>query len=308
MKGERGFALVITLIITALLVAVTTEFIHDVFVETSLRHGYEDAQQASLLAESGVQGGIKVLKLALASQGYTSLLDGWAAPQVFQDERGSLQISISEESAKLDFNSIVFPNGTLNEDYYGIAERLLARLKLPVDLGDAVADWIDSDDSTRAGGAESPFYQALTPSYAAKGAPLETYEELRMVSGFNEAILRKLHPYVTVYSESRGAPYSKVNINTAPEELLATLDEQMTDDLAGRIIAYRTQTPIKTPSELTQIAGMESVGIAVQGKISVKGTVFRIQSRAQVKDTVRFIEAVVRVAGSNSTVLYWREL
>lgn len=308
MKGERGFALVITLIITALLVAVITEFIHDVFVETSLRQGYEDAQQASLLAESGVQGGVKVLTLALASQGYTSPLDGWAAPQVFQDERGALQISISEESAKLDLNSIVFPNGTLNEDYFGIAERLLAKLELPGDLGDAVADWIDNDDSARAGGAESPYYQALSPPYAAKSAPLETYEELRMVSGFNEAILRKLHPYVTVYQESKGAPYSKININTAPEELLATLDEQMTDDLAGRIVAYRKQTPIKSPAELTRIAGMESLGIAIQGKISVKGTVFRIQSRAQVKDTVRIVEAVVRVAGTKATVLYWREL
>ncbi|MHC1697125.1 MAG: type II secretion system minor pseudopilin GspK [Geobacteraceae bacterium] len=308
MRGERGFALVITLIITALLIALTTEFIHDVFVDTSLQRSYENAQQASLLAESGVQGGVKVLKLALAAQNYTSLLDGWAAPQVFQDERGSLQISIREESGKLDLNSIVFPNGALNEDYFGICERLLAKFGLPVDLGDSVADWIDSDDATRSGGAESPFYQALTPPYLAKSAPLETYEELRMVSGFNEAILRKLHPYVTIYPESKGAPYSRVNINTAPEELLAVLDEQMTDELAGRIIEYRKQTPIKTPSELTQVAGMESIGMAVQGKISVKGTVFRIQSRAQVKDTVRIIEAVVRVAGTDSTVLYWREL
>jgi general secretion pathway protein K len=307
-KSERGFALVITLIITALLIAVTTEFIHDVFVETTLLHGYEDAQQASLLADSGIQGGVKVLTLALSSQSYTSLLDGWAAPQVFQDERGSLQLSISEESAKLDLNSIVFPNGTLNEDYYGIAERLLNRLGLPVDLADAAADWIDSDDSTRSGGAESPFYQALPTPYLAKNAPLETYEELRMVSGFNDTILSKLNPYVTVYAESQGAPYSKVNINTAPEELLVALDDQMTDDLAGRIIDYRKQTPIKTPSEITQISGMESIGIAVQGKISVKGTVFRIQSRAQVKDTVRIIEAVVRVVGTDSKVLYWREL
>ena len=308
MKGERGFALVITLIITALLVAVTTEFIHDVFVETSLLHGYEDAQQASLLADSGVQGGIKVLQLALSAQNYTSLLDGWAAPQVFQDEKGSLRISISEENSKLDLNSIVFPNGTLNEAYYGIAVRLLDRLGLPADLGDSVADWIDTDDSTRSAGAETVFYQALPSPYAAKNAPLETYEELRMVSGFNEEILRTLHPYLTVYPESKGAPYSKVNINTAPVELLAALDTQMTDDLAGRIVAYRKQSPLKTPSEITQISGMESVGIAVQGKISVKGSVFRIQSRAQVRDTVRIIEAVVRVVGADSTVLYWREL
>jgi general secretion pathway protein K len=131
---------------------------------------------------------------------------------------------------------------------------------------------------------------------------------LRLVSGFNDEILRKLHPYLTVYAESKGAPYSKVNINTAPAELLAVLNEQMNDELASRIVEYRKQTPIKTPSEISKISGMESIGISVQGKISVKGTVFRIQSRAQVKDTVRIIEAVVRVVGTDSTVLYWREL
>jgi len=302
-KGERGFALVITLIITALLVAVTTEFIHDVFVETSLQHGYEDAQQASLLAESGVQGGIKVLQLALAAQKYTSLLDGWAAPQVFQDERGSLQINISEESAKLDLNSIVSPDGTLREHYYGIAERLLERLGLPPDLVDAAADWIDSDDVTLSGGAENPFYQALVTPYSAKNGPFETYEELRMVTGFNDTILRQLHPYVTVYGDS----VSKVNINTASKELLAVLSEQMTDELAGRIIEYRKQSPVTV---ITQVPGMETIGQDLESKqlITVKGEFFRIQSRAQVKDTVRIIEAVVRVTGTNATVLYWREL
>jgi general secretion pathway protein K len=304
-KGERGFALVITLIITALLVAVTTEFIHDVFVETSLRHGYEDAQQASLLAESGVQGGIRVLKLALAAQGYTSPLDGWAAPQVFQDERGSLQISISEESGKLYLNSIVDSGGEINPVYYGIAERMLDRLGLSTDLGDAVADWIDSDDATRSGGAENPFYQALSTPYPAKNGPLETYEELRMVSGFNEELLRKLYPYVTVYAESKGAPNSKVNVNTAPKELLAALDKLMTDELAGRIIESRKQMPI---TNISTIPGMETIGMGLGGIVTYKGTVFRIQSRAQVRDTVRIVEAVVRVAGTNATVLYWREL
>jgi general secretion pathway protein K len=299
-KNERGFALVITLIITALLIAVTTEFIHEVFVETSLLHGYEDAQQASLLAESGIQGGIKVLKLALAAQSYTSLLDGWAAPQAFQDERGSLSISIKEESGKLNLNSIVNQNGTLNENNYGIAERLLASLGLPVDLTDAAVDWIDSDDSTRAGGAESPYYQALPNPYSAKNAPLETYEELRMVSGFNDTILSKLSSYLTVYA-------GQINVNTAPKELLAALDEGMTDELAGRIIESRKQAPIEN---ITLVPGMETLGQALVSKtiVTYKGTVFRIQSRAQVNDTVRIIEAVVRIDGSNATVLYWREL
>jgi general secretion pathway protein K len=307
-KDERGFALILTLIITALLVAVTTEFIHDVYVETSLQRNFADAQQASLIASSGALAAVKVLQIALGSQEYSSLQDGWAAPQVLEDERGSLRVSISEESGKLDLNSIVYPNGTLNEAKYGIAARLFEKLRLSQDLCDSIADWIDTDDSTRSGGAESGFYKALPTPYEAKNAPLDTYEELRMIAGFNDTILREINPYVTVYGESARSTSSKVNINTAPAELLAVLDEQMTDDLAGRIVEYRRQTPIKRPSEISKIPGMESIGIALQGKISVKGSVFRIQSRAQVRDTVRIIEAIVRVVDTQPTVLYWREL
>lgn len=308
MKGERGFALVITLVVTALLVALTTEFIQDVFVETSLSHSFADAQQASLTAASGVDGAVKVIRLALNAQDYTSPRDPWAMPQVIEDERGSLAVSIMEENGKLDINSLVFPNGTVNEEQYAATRRLMDKLGLPYALCDAAADWIDEDDSQRSGGAESGFYRALPTPYGAKNGSLESYEELRMVAGFNEANLSKLNPFITVYPDVQGSRLSKVNVNAAPAEVLAVLHEGMNDDLAARIVEYRRTTAIRSPAEITRIAGMESIGIALQGKITVKGSVFRIQSRAEVRDTVRIVEAVVRFDGTQPTVLYWREL
>jgi len=307
-SGERGFALIITLLVTALLVATVTEFIHDVFVETSLRQSYADSQQASLVAASGIAGGVKLVQKEIGGRDYSSLLDKWASPQQLEDERGSLKVTISEESGKLDINSIVFPNGKLNEAYCGIALRLLDKLKLPVDLCDTAVDWIDTDDSLRPGGAESGYYKSLQSPYAAKNLRLETYEELRMVKGFDEDILSKLNPFLTVYPETRGAPFSKINVNTAPTELLAVLDERMTDDLAARIVDARKTSPLKSSADITRIAGLETIGIALQGKIAVKGSIFRIQSRAQVRETVRIVEAVVRISGTQSVVLYWREL
>jgi len=307
-RGKNGFALVITLIITALLVAITVEFIHDVFVETSLRHSYADAQQASLAAAAGAAGAVRLIETVLAGQNYTSLTDAWAAPGEITDERGTVSISITEESGKLDLNSIVFPNGTLNDACYRSAQRIFSGLGLPLDLLEAVADWVDSDDSQRPGGAETRFYGALEPPYAAKNAPLESYEELRMVAGFDEKTLVKLNPYVTVYPENCGGPYSRINVNTAPAEVLAALDERMSSDLAARLVEYRRTTPIRNPSDITAIPGFETVGIALRDKITVKGTVFRIQSRARVNETVRLVEAAVRMTGTQTTILYWREL
>ncbi len=308
MKGQKGFALIITLIVTALLIAVTSEFIHDVFVETTLRQSYADAQQASLAAASGADVAIKLLHTALAAKGYTSLLDPWATPQKLDDERGSLTVTIQEESGKLDLNSVVYPNGTLNEAYYDIFLRLLDKLQLSAELADKLADWIDTNDTLRPRGAESAYYKDLSTPYEAGNAKLSTYEELRMTAGFDETILTKLFPYVTIYGDAADVTGSKININTAPAELLAVLDPQMTPDLAARIVDHRRTTPFTDTSEVTGIAGLETVGIALQGKLVVKGTVFRIQSRAQVRDTVRIVEAVVRVDDAQPTLLYWREL
>ena len=96
MKGERGFALIITLIITALLVALCVEFVDEVFVDTSARANFVAAQQASLLAESGVNGGIKLLQnnLSLTGGTYSSLLAPWAKPLVIDDENGHLSVTI----------------------------------------------------------------------------------------------------------------------------------------------------------------------------------------------------------------------
>jgi general secretion pathway protein K len=305
-RNERGFALVITLIISALLVAVLTEFIHEVYVETSLNRSFADAQQASLLADSGVAGGTRLLQAVLASQEYSSLLDKWAAPLEFPDDKGSLRVDIIEEDGKLNLNSLVFPNGTQTEAY-AMAVKLFTELKIPVDLCDAIADWIDIDGNPRPGGAETPYYKSLPNPYEAKNAPFDTLDELRLVKGFDQATLEKLNPFVTVYSEPAGAPVSKININTAPLEILAAL-AGMTSDLAKRVLEYRKTTPIKSSAEISRIPGLETIGIGLQGTIGVKGTVFRIYSQAKVNETTRIVEAVVRIDGNTSSVLYWREL
>ena len=159
MKDERGFALVITLIITALLVALCVEFADEVFVDTSARANFVAAQQASLLAESGVNGGIKLLQLTLANQSFSSLLDPWARPLEIDDETGHLSVTMEDESSKLNFNQIFGSTGRpVFPVNYEIATRLLKKLGHSPDLLDALADWVDGDDDPHPAGAESTYY------------------------------------------------------------------------------------------------------------------------------------------------------
>ena len=311
MKDERGFALVITLLITALLVALSAEFIDEVFVDTSARQNFVDGQQSSLLAESGMTGGRKLLEFGLGMQKYSSLadLDRLAKMLHIEDEKGAIQVSVEEESGKLNVNAIVLPNGDVNHTYYDIAERLFKKLGLSPDLLDAVADWIDKNDEPRPGGAETNYYRTLKPPYAAKNDKLETLEELRLVKGFDGKTLERLRPYITVYADDPVNTAAPINVNTAAKELIASLDERITDELAQRIIDYRKTTPFQSASDLRNVPGMDTIYqdlLITKIKNPEKGAVFRLTSRAQVNETVRVIEAVVRVGGQ-PPVLYWRE-
>lgn len=305
MRSERGFALVLTLVITAILVALVTEFITEVYVDTSSRQYAVDAQQASLLAESGMTGSIKLLQRELGGQPYTSLQDRWASPLVLEEEKGSLRVTVEEENGKLSLNHVAFPNGTFNEAYYGIAVRLLKKLGLSPDLCDTLADWVDEREEPHPGGAESVWYMAQKPPYQARNNRLETLEELALVKGFGGKALEQLRPFVTVYADNQTA--APININTAPKELLTVLADGMTDDLAQRIIDYRKSTPFKQIDDLNKVSGMDRFYTGLQGLYAIKGSVYRLRSEATVNSTIRVIEAVVRPAGLQPTVLYWRE-
>ncbi|WP_243369903.1 type II secretion system minor pseudopilin GspK [Geotalea sp. SG265] len=304
MRDQRGFALVLTLLITALLVALSVQFIDEVYVDTSISHNYVAAQQASILAASGVEGATRLLQYSQSLQSYTTLLDPWAQPLQFEEEQGKLVVSISEESGKLNLNDLVSPDGTVKQPYYDIAVRLFKTLNLSPDLLDALVDWIDVNEEPHPAGAESAYYNKLKPPYRAKNGKLDTFEELRLVKGFDSKVLGRLRPFVTVYADAATLT-AMININTAPKEILVALSERMSDDLASRILDRRKTTPFKNPYELAQVAGMESIAQGLSLLTTTKGTIYRIQSEALVKETSRVAEAVVRT--SDGKFLYWRE-
>ncbi|MDD2897916.1 MAG: type II secretion system minor pseudopilin GspK [Desulfuromonadaceae bacterium] len=305
LKNECGFALILTLVITALMVAVVVEMIHQVYVDTSLSRGFRDGQQASILAESGATGGAKLLQMALSGKTFTALSDQWATPLKLEDEAGSLEITVREESSKIYVNGLVQPNGTEEPFTLAAVRRLGAGVQLPENVWNAVADWIDSDDMPRSGGYESSYYQVQKPAYSASNRPLTTLKELSLIKGMTPDLLGKISPFLTIFPDQAGA--HQININTASREVLMALDAGIDERMAERIIERRKLTPFKSTGELSQVPGMEQIATALIGKISVKGNLFRITSSAKVKESGRTVETVVRLSGGTPQFLLWQE-
>jgi general secretion pathway protein K len=307
LKSESGFALVLTLVVTALMVAVAVEMIHQVYVDTSLSRSFRDGQQASILAESGVTGAAKLLQTGLSGRSYTSLTDAWSAPIKLQDDAGSIEIQLTEESGKINLNSLVQPNGSYDDLTASMLKRLGKRYQMPEDIWSALADWIDSDDLPRSGGVESSFYRSLKPGYSARNGKLATIKELTLVNGFTAKRFGDLLPFVTIYSDQAGAPVATININTAPKEVLSALDDRIDERMAERIIAERRLQPFKSTAELSRVPGLDTIAIGLVGRVSVKGNLFHINCVARSKDAVRTVEAVVRMTGGAAEFLTWQE-
>lgn len=308
MNSERGGALIVTLIVTALLVALIVEFASEVFVDTSSRHTFVAGQQAGLLAESGIAEGVKLLTSLLDKQSYSSDSDKWAKPITVRDERGELKLVIEEESGKLNLNFVVGPSGELTGSFTaGAAQRLFSKAGLSSDLVDTLADWLDSDDIPHPGGAETLYYNRLNPPFAARNGRLETVEELALLKGFAGDALERIRPYVTVYADFPSAPSAPININTAARQVIASLDERISDEMGARVVEYRRNSPFKNPAELTRVPGFEGIVPSLMARITTKGRVYRITSEGRVNGISRVIEAVVRLDGERTETLYWRE-
>lgn len=302
-NGQKGFVLIITLLVTALLVAVLTEIVFAVHVQTSTAASYRDAQRAALLAAGGVELAAAVLKQSGSGLNYTTF-EGISTTQVLSDDDGFVTIRVEDEHGKVDLNSVVYNNGKSNPTYYAIFTRLAEGLDLDGALADTLSDWIDMDDDPRPWGAETyDYYQSLTPGYRAKGAPLDTLEEALLIKGFDPDVFRKLSGFTTVYTSG------KVNINTASKEVIMALSDAITPDMAAALLEYRKESPFESKWSIKKVPGFDTIDYNTDidiNSITVKSEIFRVFTRAVVGEGIREVEAVVQTSVPRR-ILYWRE-
>ena len=148
--------------------------------------------------------------------------------------------------------------------------------------------------------------------YAAKNARLDTVDELALLKGYTPEVINKLRRCATVFGSASDGEFStKINVNTAPRKVLASLDDRMSDDLVDRIDAeYRKTKPIKTLLDLNSIPGIDAISTGfVDKNVTYSGSVYRIRSEGRVGESVSVAEAVVRLGSglAKPTVIYWRE-
>lgn len=134
-----------------------------------------------------------------------------------------------------------------------------------VDAGEAdvlaqrIRDWIDPDDLRRGRGAETETYVAEGRRRLPRNGPVPAVEELRWIKGMTPAILFGGDAGVEGSASTGGGitrwltvhGSGKINLNTAPPEVLATLPG-FTPAVVDVVLELRRNAPITSLSQVSQ--------------------------------------------------------
>ncbi|HUJ80128.1 MAG TPA: type II secretion system minor pseudopilin GspK [Nitrospiria bacterium] len=276
MRSQRGAALVLVLLIIALLMTLVLEFDRSVRLEHRAAGNYRDATAAFYLAKAGVAEGRALLMVQQLS-GSTSdnLTQAWALPGETPLGPGMMRVSIIDEERFFPINSLVSGN-VVNVERVAQFQRLLRALQIDDRLADAVIDWIDQNDVALPDGAESDYYALLPTPYRAHNAPIDSLEELRMIKGVTDDVYTRLAPHLTAQQSGDSL---RVNLNTADPLVLGALDQDLTPDLANRLIDSR---PIQSLNDIGSILGNGPLASRLLSVASVTSNFFTIQAEGVV--------------------------
>ena len=230
----RGVALIIVLWIITLLAVIAASFVQTMRTDVNIVANSLSRVKAEALADAALQRALYELYKPQNIEGRWNT-DGSSREWQYRDT--TVTITMQDETGKIDINRVndQLLRGLLVSQ--GVAD------EEAIKLGDAIADWRDTDSNRRLKGAEAPEYTAAGLAYGPANALFQSIEELKLVLGMTPALYARLAPLITVYSGQPG-----VNEQIATREVLLALPnvnaEQIDEYLGRRDIARASRRPI----------------------------------------------------------------
>jgi len=199
--NDKGYILLIVLMISAFLVSFTSDFFltthtyisyikrlkNDINSEFLTYSGYEIAKAILDVDRLGISGSF--MPGLNSNKSIDCHKDIWALdfPAIpVMDYQ--VKVEIVDENSKINVSALA--NDKVEKTpYYGVLQRFLMNMGLSLDISDALVDWVDPDDIRFPYGAESSgYYYNLTPSYSAKNGRLDSISEILLVKGISPEI------------------------------------------------------------------------------------------------------------------------
>lgn len=252
-------ALVSVLWVSALMIALVSVVAQTSLLDSRVSQVESEKQRCRWAARGGIETAIALL--LEDERDVDGLTDLWADnPTDLESlpmDGATLTVRITDTASKLNVNTTDLTQFVWLPD-------------MTEDIAESILDWIDSDDDSRAGGAESGYYLNLEFGYLARNNRMRTPRELLRVRGVQESFFYGdpergplsvdndgwMH-YLTCWSrspntDSRGN--TRINVNRA--EIQALQNVGFTEPQARWITENR---PFRSLAELSGKSGGSSV-------------------------------------------------
>jgi general secretion pathway protein K len=338
MKGGNGTILVTTLWILALLTLLALGIGVRIGIDVKLMSFFLNSSKAHYLAEAGLRKTVAMLEKD-GNKRVDSLNEVWSCGFDFDSEEyvlkeialGDGNFTVSYELGEDQDGNPIYLYGASDEEgklnINKIDNTILLRLpNFSSEIVAAILDWRDEDSLTRSEGVEDDYYEELDNPYECKDAQFSIPEELLLVKGITAEVYDGVRDIITVYGDDKA-----VNINTAPEDVLAILIGTEFEALPGKIVRYRNgadELPgtkddrifTDTKTIVAQLADPLAGGLnlleqkhlnsLIQKKyFKVYSNTFRVISQGQLGGgrVRKTIEAVVKRDENGSQILYYYE-
>lgn len=297
MKNERGFALIISLLVVFLLTVIILEMDFQTRVDFRATLNFQEDLKASYVAKSALAIADAVLQEDWKETNvrpYDGLDEPWSVPMnniPIGDGFGS--VSMTDEGMKLNLNALtvsvaagtatVSGSSTNTNQTQFMLDKLFEKLNIDRALVKTLVDWMDPDSIlVGAGGAEA----CDDLPYKCKNKSFDTVAELRSVKGVTAEVYQAIFPYVTV------SDMSKINLNTADPLILHTLEGYQNRVTASMINALIENRPVKDMRFFGSI--LDEYGTIISNTFSVVAT-------GHVGNTKKTIHATIKRKINNAT-------
>lgn len=340
LHNNKGMALLLTISLISILAVVTLQFSRNMRQEYIVSAGLKNSVLLGEIAQSGIVIARQMLLLDQEENSFDSLHDSWAllGDEEFAEafESGTLQLSVLDESGKLQINAMVTrkregqqpkskeeSNKQMQHehDVRNVLWRLLRAEPFLVEDGqareiiDSLIDWIDSGDGNgeEEYGAEESYYQSLSPPYSCKNGPVDSIEELLLVKGFTRELLYgteekpPLAALLTPWGDD-----GKININSVELPLLQAIAMGLDKNSAENIITFREEEENNEQLGVQEwyrsapsFPGDIADKMKEQNLVTVASKFFTISATAEIHERQKTIIAAVERTDDGVTILRW---
>jgi general secretion pathway protein K len=320
-KDNEGMALIMTILVISLIVALTLQFNASMRSNLQAAMNLRDGIRLGCIARSGFNGALAVLHEDATSGNVDTLREDWAHAKLFSESslslfnEGRFIVEITDLSGKIQLSQLIDKDGNYNSTQKSLLLRFMSFPEFDLDpeevenIVDAIKDWIDNDNDTTRFGAEDSYYKALEKPYPCKNAPIEFLEELLFVRGITKELLYGSgeKPGISRYLSPYGN--GKININTADIFILRSLSNDIDQERAEDMVEYRENedNDLSDFKWYKNVPGMADVSIP-DSLITTSSNYFEITSEGFKGSMRKKIEATVERKEKTLQVLSWKVL